>query len=567
VRACVRACVRDDERGKQSNKAGQAGRQVGRSEKCLTRPTPRKTSKQDLVLRFGTTYANVNQRVHCCLCASTTKEFPATSAGQDMEGEKKSGAPQTNASDRERHRLQLGALLEARLSGADGPGAKNPELYFRLTEEVQPHVLLGGSWTTMYIFSYRADLAWLLSGGAAGQTATATATATTASGTSRRIWLITDSRNSSTGTTTITTSSSSSTSLSGCATSTIEIDMRKSEEEDEPQQAGHFHLKLIFCCYLAGLRMIVSTANFEEGNWRQDNGVWWQDFPVLPSSSSCRSNDFQRDLQRFLQRLEDFVRERGRGAPTPPAGSSSSSEELRLSELATRYNFSAASVALVSTFPWKEEGQELGVGRVRSLLLASKEKEISAPSTLVMRASSRTNDDQLGNFLPALVFSTFHLPRLKEQNVIIASRWSGAEKMEEIASTLTSQMEVKVSVTRYKGHIKFYARYYSSVHQEEEQGYAWCLLTSQNLSFSAWGCWGAGPNLELGIMFLPERFSAISSSSSTTQSKEQELLKFSCAPGSPLDVFPLRRHQKESSNFLPFEYLPLTREEIGATPT
>ncbi|KZT08989.1 phospholipase D/nuclease [Laetiporus sulphureus 93-53] len=118
---------------------------------------------------------------------------------------------------------------------------------------------------------------------------------------------------------------------------------------------GCMHMKFMLLFYKSGrLRVVVSTANMVEYDWRDiENSVWLQDFPPRPSpiSRDSEAEDFPTALTRVLHAVNV--------APALNSHLQNEHPDLplqRLENLRTRWDFSKAKVQLVPSIAGKHEG-------------------------------------------------------------------------------------------------------------------------------------------------------------------------------------------------------------------
>ncbi|EKM52233.1 uncharacterized protein PHACADRAFT_148739 [Phanerochaete carnosa HHB-10118-sp] len=119
---------------------------------------------------------------------------------------------------------------------------------------------------------------------------------------------------------------------------------------------GCQHMKVTFILFYrtSRLRMVISTANFIEYDWRDiENSVWLQDVPPRPSpiAHDSKANDFPMAFMRVL-----------RGVNVAPAlltltkNGHSNLPLKRIEELRMKWDFSKIKVALIPSLAGKHEG-------------------------------------------------------------------------------------------------------------------------------------------------------------------------------------------------------------------
>lgn len=124
---------------------------------------------------------------------------------------------------------------------------------------------------------------------------------------------------------------------------------------------GTVHSKMFLLFFNTGCRVCIHTANMVECDWdHKTQGAYIRDFPRSESkmgtssgASGCSRDDFQTQLMRYIR------------------SSMSGSERDEVCEMLSRYDFSSAGVAFISSVPGAHKGAEkycYGHARLRSLL-------------------------------------------------------------------------------------------------------------------------------------------------------------------------------------------------------
>jgi len=107
-----------------------------------------------------------------------------------------------------------------------------------------------------------------------------------------------------------------------------------------PDMNGTHHSKYALLFYATGVRVVITTANYIERDFKyMTQGVYVQDFPLLPSSASgpCRSS-FREELVRYLEKttvIDTFAKQLF-------------DDSIRRLNM---FDFSSAAVEIVATVP------------------------------------------------------------------------------------------------------------------------------------------------------------------------------------------------------------------------
>ena len=128
------------------------------------------------------------------------------------------------------------------------------------------------------------------------------------------------------------------------------------------------HIKFAIFFYKTHIRFLITSANFVEYGWTiMENIVYYQDFPILPSSKSNLDSHFRKDLKHCLSRLS-----------LPPA----------LVRQLDDYDFSKAIGKLVMSLPGIHSlHQDHLMGLMRLQEITSRVKLLNNP-TIVCQCSS-----------------------------------------------------------------------------------------------------------------------------------------------------------------------------------
>ncbi|CAM9909655.1 unnamed protein product [Ascophyllum nodosum] len=367
------------------------------------------------------------------------------------------------------------------------------------------------------------------------------------------------------------------------------------------ERYGVYHTKMIILKFQTGVRVVVLTANFivmDLGGKSQ--GVWYQEFPLRPGSLSC---EFEDTLVDYLERV---------GGPAAVFG-----RTLR------DYDFRSAKVVLVASVPGTGKEQHSGRSlhkyghmRVREKLRHERVLLKEGGHRMVMQISSlssltNTPDkwlmELLTSFMPQelesadggasagatlrqhlrVVWPSVEAVRKSTKGwisgVAICAEseniFGGAYNRpdERRFSANDPRPELKPLLRKWDGnpvvnratdspHIKSYLRYREAPEGDgtargvDRDEVAWFLLTSSNLSRSAWGFLDKNKrkltvrSFELGVMFLPSLLGE------DHQLPGDDDLDFTCTPGQMglTQRFPLTlRRACAPGRALPLQLLPL----------
>lgn len=223
---------------------------------------------------------------------------------------------------------------------------------------------------------------------------------------------------------------------------------------------GSHHSKLMFLDYGSRFQLIVLTANLVDYDWiNRTQGVWL--VTVLPGS--VRSN-FEHDLVTYLAAY--------------------GSKTKNLADRVRQFDWSHVKGKLVASVPGYHSGDMWGLSRVKRL--------VPNTSEVIAQVSSIGAQDKP---FKALLESTFHTKSLK---VVFPT-------VEDVANSFDgyfsgASLFLKRS-PRTLGLLDFYhwegLRQRASPHIKTYCGFTdgcqrWYLLTSANLSKSAWGAYRRG---------------------------------------------------------------------------
>ncbi|CAM9505400.1 unnamed protein product [Chrysoparadoxa australica] len=116
---------------------------------------------------------------------------------------------------------------------------------------------------------------------------------------------------------------------------------------------GRCHTKLAILIYENGVRVVITTANFWEKDWGgMTQGVWYQDFPLASGPCEDGQSQFRQALVHYVRSLATkyIDNEEETGISTEESKKAATACSSFAAEL-ERFDYSAASVALVSTIP------------------------------------------------------------------------------------------------------------------------------------------------------------------------------------------------------------------------
>jgi len=302
--------------------------------------------------------------------------------------------------------------------------------------------------------------------------------------------------------------------------------------------------------YPNGIRVMICTANFIEGDWTlKTQGIWIQDFPLkrdsLSSSSSLSkkivskspSSDFENALIRYFKVCGGFD-----------------------CSILSNYDFSKATAALVPTVPGYFSGASAdnwGQQRVKQFLSEENFEDEFERAPLILQYSSMGSLSE--NWLHGLISSFTSGKGWKNKGTEKGSHEIDLKivypTVEQIAQSLEGYAgggSVPVSSANWKPflrkfnqkdplciwgggnagrtravpHIKSYTRF-----NPDSPIIPWFLLTSANLSKPAWGEWQNNKwggtsffmrSYELGVLFLPSTLQNVLA------------LSFTCTPDTPI---------------------------------
>lgn len=277
-----------------------------------------------------------------------------------------------------------------------------------------------------------------------------------------------------------------------------------------PSNIGCHHAKVMLLFYKdKSMRVVISTANLYKDDWdNRVQGVWISDrLPAVSDESVGESaTNFRQDLVRFLinyknAKIDEYI------------------------DRVKKSNFSSVKVFLVTTIPGQHRGDTYGHRRLGSLL-AKHSAPIGIEHPIIMQSSS------LGNFgRSAADYLTGEIAKSMKKH----SEDSNVTGTPEVKLIYPSLKNVEQSHDGMMGggclpyfrdahnrqpwlnqylyqwkctsrdrdrampHIKSYCRY-------SEEGIFWFVLTSANMSKSAWGVTRSTLNMnsyEVGVAFFP----------------------------------------------------------------
>ena len=262
------------------------------------------------------------------------------------------------------------------------------------------------------------------------------------------------------------------------------------------------HSKFIIVEYERKVRVSVTTANFNDGEWEGNitNAVWLQNFPR--KAAAAEASEFERELLGLLGAL---------GWPGRPC-TCMSLDTLR------RYDYSDARVKLVASVKGKHRGEDVvkyGHRRLRALLGEQRfdakfgaggsrlVAQVSSIPTLKQTYCTQLFDTSMGAGLDtarkplgpaadaALVWPTVTEINSSLNGSGVGGTYCGSK--EKLAQPVVQRMLHRWGVadgardtpegrSRALAHMKCFGRYHAPSGEV-----AWFLLGSHNLSQGAWG--------------------------------------------------------------------------------
>jgi tyrosyl-DNA phosphodiesterase-1 len=264
---------------------------------------------------------------------------------------------------------------------------------------------------------------------------------------------------------------------------------------------GTFHSKMVLILTEEFARVAIFTANLFEKDWTDHTqGVWVQDFPLKKENFPLKkenfplknfplkteSSDFQVQLQKYLSHV---------GGPVATWDLS-------------KYNFET-DAQIVASVPGTFSDDSFGMHRLKSLL---KDVPVSPKTGLQFSSFSAFGKDWLENDFAASCFGPTKLEIVFPSQKCVENSVKGIaggsclpamavnSRDPQIRPFLCDWKAEKNQRTRHTPHIKTYFGY------TEENKVNWLLLTSANLSKSAWGTMKPGGKImlrsfEIGVFF------------------------------------------------------------------
>lgn len=313
-----------------------------------------------------------------------------------------------------------------------------------------------------------------------------------------------------------------------------------------PISFGVHHSKILLLFYRTGIRVALTTANFISIDWVWKNNVSYvQDFPRKTAASPPTSM-FEKDLV-------DYFRSYARSG-------------LDVTELA-QFDFSSAKVILIPSVPGRHQGESLHkYGHMKLRRVLSEEvlpdKFAKAPITAQFSSIGNISETWLMNEIrtsfaasknrhtgsgASASAASASLPPMHLIWPTVSSVRDSLEGWHAGASLCCDSKNQKSFfrplLHRWDGraqdrdrampHIKSYVR------AAPDGEIAWILITSANLSNSAWGQMQlAGKQLqirhyELGCLFTPTHYAK-----AMQIIKQQGIVNFTCTPDQPIMYSP-----------------------------
>ena len=318
-----------------------------------------------------------------------------------------------------------------------------------------------------------------------------------------------------------------------------------------PMAWGTHHTKMAVLLSNIGVRVIITTANYIQGDWAtKAQGIWLQDFP-LKSKSSPPTSDFEHALTDYVRALKG------------PAVSIAESLEL--------YDFSRARGILIPSIPGEHGAtsyKKYGHMRVRSVLKDVFVDEDKRFKKAPLCAQYSSMGSLHGKYLKEQLLSSFAASQGASQLDsrvrfkafwppvdFVANTYEGYKAGNSIPCSqknlkpflidegLLHVYEGCAGFERASPHIKTYTRL------NEDGLLPWVMMSSANLSKAAWGQLQRSQrygkalmirSYELGILVLPEHIRSTNDFSLTPQDPQIGICK-------------ARNKKKECSGFVPIE--------------
>ncbi|XP_043233962.1 tyrosyl-DNA phosphodiesterase 1-like [Amphibalanus amphitrite] len=280
-----------------------------------------------------------------------------------------------------------------------------------------------------------------------------------------------------------------------------------------PMLWGTHHTKMMIFEYTEGMRVVIHTANLVESDWEdRTQGVWVS--PLLPTLPAGAPDTAGESPTEFRAHLLYYLTHYQLDILTPWI------ERVR------RTDFSAIRVFLVGSVPGRFVGPELNRwahNRVYDLLnkhtprcnwqLIVQCSSIGAlgevPHEYLLDEFSFYMSGGLRNVPVAVIFPCEEDVRTSlegyEAGSCLPYRWGQDNKQRWLYEFMCKWRSETRNRTRAMPHIKTYTQI-----SPDGRKMAWFLLTSHNLSRSAWGVTQkqdkqmCSRSYELGVMFLPK---------------------------------------------------------------
>lgn len=260
---------------------------------------------------------------------------------------------------------------------------------------------------------------------------------------------------------------------------------------------GIHHSKMMLLKYKDGsMRVVVMTANLTPPEWNcKTQGIWIS--PRLEPLPNGHMENMGDSPTNFRQDLISYL-------------SSYQLPELNpWIQKITETDFSLINVFLVSSIP---DNPLTGHNQLRSILSQHSDSDVN--SVIVAQASSIGESDFFKEFTESLSANNNLPDNVAELKIMFPSEKNVKNYRYTEDDLRTLQYKQKFYDSSYHGHFLQWAPYTNerinalphikTYCRHSSKGFHWFLLTSANLSKSAWGDIHFPRSYEIGVLFLPK---------------------------------------------------------------